>query len=111
MIPLNKTLARKDESPSVYGRHQTVFQKQKIIKTPNTGCENIQVRHMDGIRHRKMHRAINEKREMTHGRNGTSKSRKIRNLRKKEKILILGNIGSGHHQTTRDERKNQNRVS
>ena len=51
-----------------------------------------------------MRHASNEKREMTHnGRNGTTKSRKNPNTRRKGNLL--GNIGSGHYQTIGDERK------
>ena len=48
--------------------------------------------------------------EMTpDGRNGTTKSRKNQNDRRKGKLQIHGNIGSGHHQTSRDERKKMKR--
>ena len=50
--------------------------------------------------------ANNEKRETTpDGQNGTTKSRKNQNARKKGNLQILGNMGSLHHQTTENERK------
>ena len=46
----------------------------KRIGNPNTGSENRQLGHRDGITHRKMHYGNNEKRETTHdGRNRTTK--------------------------------------
>ena len=39
------------------------------------------------------------------GRKKTTKSRKTQKVRRKVNLQILGNIGSGHHQTSRDERK------
>ncbi len=42
---------------------------------------------------------------------GTTKSRKKnQNARRKGSFKILRNIGSGHHQTRGDERKNKNRI-
>ena len=42
---------------------------------------------------------------MTHdGRNRTTKSRKNQNARRKGNLQVLVNIGSGHHQTSRDEK-------
>ena len=35
---------------------------------------------------------------------------KDQNNQRKRKLQVLGNIGSGHHQTSRDERKNLKRV-
>ena len=85
MIPLNyflrkytgrSRIARKYQPFNVHGRHQTVYQKRKRIGNPNIGSENIQSGHWDGIWHRKMRHASNEKRETTHyGQNGTTKSR------------------------------------
>ena len=45
-----------------------------------------------------------------YGRNSTTKSRKNQNARKKGNLQILGNIGNGHHQTNRDERKKLKRI-
>ena len=42
------------------------------------------------------------------GRNRTTKSRKNQNAKRKENLEILGNIGSGHHQTCGDGRKKEN---
>ena len=39
------------------------------------------------------------------GQNRTTKSRKNHNTRSKGNLQVLGNTGSGHHLTTRDERK------
>ena len=61
----------------------------------------------DGISQRKMHHTNNEKQETTHdGRNETTKSRKNKNTQTKGNVQKLGNIGSRHHQTSGDERKN-----
>ena len=58
----------------------------------------------------KMYHANNEKRETTRdGRNKTTKSRKNQNAWRKGSLKILGNIGSGHHQTCGDKRKNEKR--
>ena len=52
--------------------------------------------------------ANNEKRETTYdGRNRTTKSRKDQDVRRKGNLQVLGNIGSGHHQTYEDERQNK----
>ena len=59
---------------------------------------------MDGIRHRKTCHAYNEKRKTTNdGRNGNTKSRKNQNHRRRWNLQILGNIGSGYHQTIKKE--------
>ena len=59
--------------------------------------------YMDDI---KICHANNEKRKTTYdGGDRTTKSRKIRTLGEKETYKILGNTGSGHHQTCGDERK------
>ena len=50
--------------------------------------------------------AYHEKRKTTNDEgNGTTKSRKNQNAPRKGNLQILGNIGSGHNQTSRDERK------
>ena len=38
--------------------------------------------------------------------NRTTKSIKIQNAQKKGNLQVLGNIGSGHHHTSGDDRKN-----
>ena len=59
-----------------------------------------------------MSNADNEKGKRTNnGRNKTGKSRKNQNTRRKGNLLVPGNIESGHHQTSGDERKNIKRVS
>ena len=40
-------------------------------------------------------------------RNTIIKSRINPNVWRKENLQVIGNIGSGHHQTTRDERKGE----
>ena len=50
-----------------------------------------------------MYHANNEKRKTTND----ERNRKIRTLVKKGNLQILANIGSGHHQTSGDERKNK----
>ena len=52
-----------------------LFQKRKKKNgNPSTGSENIQTGHRDGIWHRNMRHADNEKRETTHDRRkGTTK--------------------------------------
>ena len=48
----------------------------------------------------------NVKRKTTNnGRNRITKSRKNQNVRRKGNLQVLGNIRSGHHQTSGDERK------
>ena len=61
--------------------------KWKRIKNPNTGCENIQSEHRDGIQHRKMYHANNEKREMT---NDYQIKKKSECLEKRNLIKHLG---------------------
>ena len=79
---------------------------KKKLETLNTGSEDIQAGYRDGIWHRKMCHANNKKRETKYDRrNSTTKSRINQNVRRK-KLQVFGNIGSGHHQTSRDERKN-----
>ena len=46
----------------------------------------------------------------TDGRNRTTKSRKNQNAWRKGNLLILKDIGSGHHQTNEDE-KEKKRIS
>ena len=51
-----------------------------------------------------------EKRQKTNnGRNRTVLSIKNQNIWRKEKWEVLGNIGSGHHQTSGEERKKKRR--
>ena len=64
----------------------------------------------DGIWHRKMCHANKEQRKtINDGRNRTTKSRKNQNSQRKVNLQILGDIGSGHHQTCGDERKKLNK--
>ena len=56
--------------------------------------------------------ANNEKRKTTNaGRNRTTKLRKNQNAWRKGNLQVLGNIGSGHHQTSQDERKKKSKKS
>ena len=48
---------------------------------------------------------------MENDRDGTTKSGKSLNAQRRENVQILGNIGSWHHQTSGDERKNLKRAS
>ena len=89
-----------NQSPYVHRRHQTVGKKLKRIGDLTTSSGYIDSGYKDVIWLSKMCHANNEKREKRQdGRNQTTKSRKIRNLQ------ILGNIRSGHHQTSGDKRK------
>ena len=82
--------------------------KGKIIDDFNTSNENIQSGYRNGIRHRKMCHANTEKRKKTNsGRSKTAKSRKNQKFQRKRRLQVLGNIGSGHHQTSEDEKKKQ----
>ena len=75
-----------------------LFAKKEGTGNPNTGSDNKQSGYRDGIWHRKMHHANNEKRKTTHdGRNRTTKSRKNQNARRKGNLQIFGNVGSGNH--------------
>ena len=59
-----------------------------------------------------MRHANYEKQETIYdGGNRTTKSRQNQNAHGKENLQILGNVGSGHHQTSGDERKNSKRIS
>ena len=49
-------------------------------------------------------------RKTNNARNISAKSRKNQNAWRKEKLQILENTGSRHHQTNGDERKNDKRV-
>ena len=61
----------------------------------NTGSENIQSGHRDGLWHGKRRHANNENQETTHdGRSRIAKSRKTQNARRRGNLQILGNIGS-----------------
>ena len=88
MIPLNHILG------NCTGRYKLTKSQEKInhmfmddielfaknktkFGNSNTGSENIQLGHTDGIWHRKMRNASNEKQKtIPYGRNGTTKSRK-----------------------------------
>ena len=54
---------------------------------------------------------IMKRKNIDNGRNRTTKSRKNQKARRKGNLQVLGNIGSGHSQTSGDERKNNKRVS
>ena len=92
----------------MYMEYIKLFAKKwKRTGNSNTRSENIQSGHWDGIWHGKMWYASNEKQQTTpDGPNGTTKSRKNQNTRRKGNLQILRDIGSWHHQTSGDERKN-----
>ena len=54
----------------------------------------------DGIWQRKTWETTND------GKNRTTNSRKTHKPRRKGNLQVLGNFGSGHHQTSGDKRKN-----
>ena len=56
-----KYRSRKDQPPNINGRHKTVKHERK----KNTCCENELSDYRDGIRHRKMRLAYDEKQKMT----------------------------------------------
>ena len=86
--------------------------KTKRIGNPNINCKNICSRYRNGVRHRKMHHASNEKWQTAHnGRSQTTKSSSQQNTQRRGNLQILGNIGSWHYQTTGNERKKKKRVS
>ena len=89
-----------NKQPSyVHERHQIVYQKYERTGNPNIRSDDIQWRHRDRIRQRKMCHTINEKQKNTNdGRNSFTKSRKNQNARRKENLQILENCGSWHHQ-------------
>ena len=88
--------------------HQAVCKKCKRVEDSNTNIKNIQSGHRNGILHWKICLANNEKWIGTNkGRNRTIKSRKNHNACRKENLQVLGNIGSGHHQISGNERKNK----
>ena len=63
---------------------------KKRTENPNTGSEDIQLRYMDWIWHRKMGHASNEKRKTSNnGRNRTTKSRKNQNAQRKRNVQAL----------------------
>ena len=71
-----------------------LFTENKKIGNSNIRCDNIQSGYRDRIWLRKLRHAKNEKRQMTHDRrNGTSKSGKNLNFRRKGKLQILRHLG------------------
>ena len=79
-----------------------LFAKNK--KELKTQIQAVRIYSDDGIWHRKMWRANNEKRKTTNEwRNRSTEWKKKRNARKKEDLLPLENIGSGDHQTSGNE--------
>ena len=83
-------IARNNQPPNVYGRHQTVRQKGKRIGNTNAGSENIQLRYRDGIRHKRCDMIIkNGKRQMMEGLELPNQE-KIKTLGEKETYKYLG---------------------
>ena len=71
------------------------YKKRKIIGNPNANSENIQSRYRNGMWHRKMRRASNEKWQTTHNRRyRTTKSSSHQNARGKGNLQIPVDIGS-----------------
>ena len=114
MMPLNhilrKCTARYNLSKSqekinhlMYIDDIKLFVKNEIrMGNPNTDCKNIYSRY----RNRKMRHASSEKWQTTRaGKSRTNKSNSNQNARRKGNLQILGNIGSWHHQTSKNERK------
>ena len=81
---------------------------KKRIGNLNTSSEKIQSRYRDGIWHRKMGDA-NHKQQMTEGIE-LPKQKKNQTPHPEKRKLTDRNIGGGHHQTSRDERKKLKRV-
>ena len=76
-----------------------------------TSNKNIQSVYRNGFWQWKMCHVHYEEREKTNsGRNRTSKLRKNQNACRREKLQVLGNIGSEHYQTSRNEGKNTKRI-
>ena len=83
------------------------MKKKKRIGNLNINNKNKKSGYIEWSWHRKMGHSNNENQKITNeGRNRTTKSRKIQNASRKENLKELRKIGSGHHQTSRDERKN-----
>ena len=102
--------SQKNQPPNVHRWNQIIYQKWGRTINYNTGSENIQSRYRDGIWHRKMCHANNEKQKMTCDRgNKTTKWRKNLNPRRNGNLQILANTGSGNHEICGDERINKNK--
>ena len=82
-------LQEKNQLPKEDWQHQTVCQKWERIGNPNTGSVDIQLRYRDGICHRKMYYANNEKRHWTKGIELTNLD-KIRTLGEMEIFKYFG---------------------
>ena len=78
--------------------------KRKRIGNANIDSEDIERRYRDGIWCRKMCQANYEKQEISEGIK-LPKARKNQNAQIKGNLQILGNIESGHHQTSGDGKK------
>ena len=97
---------KKNQPLNIYGQHQSVCKKQKELET-NTN-KDIQSGYKNGIQNRQMCHANYEKWEKTNNsRNRTARSIKNQNTGRKGNLQLLRNIGSEHHQISRDERKIQ----
>ena len=78
----------------------------------NTGSENIRLGYRDGIWHRKMCHANNEKpKKANKGKNRTTNSRKIRTLGEKENYKCLGILGADTIKQAKMKKENLKRVS
>ena len=98
----------KNQPPHVHGRHQIVCQKffkvEILIQAARIYSQDIGIEF--GIEKCSMlimnsrKRQMMEEIELPNKKNGENQ-----NARKKGNLQALGNIGSGSHQTCRDERK------
>ena len=72
-----------------------LFAKNVKSGNPNRGGENIQSGYRDGIWHRKMCLAYNDRLKKTkNGRNSSTKLRKNQNVWRKGNLQVLRNIGN-----------------
>ena len=79
------------------------LQKWIRIGDPDTNNKNIQPEFRNGIWHRKVFHADNEKWEKRrNGRNWTAIAGKDQNAQGKRKWQVLGNIGSEYYQANTD---------
>ena len=87
-----------------------LFAKNEKELDTNRKNKNILSGYKNGIWHRKMCHANNEKQKKKDlkrkfGKNSIAISRKNQNVRRKENLRVFMNIGSGHHQIYGEEGK------
>ena len=77
----------------------------KDVKGLNIFIQTIKREYRNGICRKKMRHAYNERRKITiNAMNKTTKSRKNQNAWRKGNLQLVGKVGTGHHQTSEDER-------